>query len=537
MSFIFKMPDIGEGIAEGEIVQWFVNEGDTIQEDAPLLEIQNDKLVQEVPSPVTGKIVKIHVTGGTVATVGDVLVEIDAEGHNDAAPAPTAEAAPAAPAASGAQIYTFHLPDVGEGIAEGEIVQWFVNEGDAIEEDAPLLEIQNDKLVQEVPSPVTGTITKILVAPGTVSNVGDSLVEINATSGAGLNDAKAVKAAPAPTAAPVAASTPQPTVVGEVYADNSIAGRVLAMPSVRQYARDKNVDLTQVVATGRRGHVTKADVDAFVSGGAQAAQPAVATPTTPAAQPAAKEVVAAPVPATPVVVKGDVTREKMTPTRRAIAKAMLNSKAQAPHVTLFDEVEVSQLIAHRSKFKAVAADKDIKLTYLAYIVKAVTAVVRKYPVLNASVDATTDEIVYKNFFNVGIAADTPHGLYVPNIKNADAKGIFTIADEITTLAKAANDGTLAGPDMRDGTVTISNIGSARGQWFTPILNFPEVAIFGIGRIDKKAIVLEDGTIGVGNMMNLSLSFDHRIIDGMTAQLAMNELKRLLKDPEVLLMEV
>ncbi|WP_331836261.1 2-oxo acid dehydrogenase subunit E2 [Erysipelothrix piscisicarius] len=161
---------------------------------------------------------------------------------------------------------------------------------------------------------------------------------------------------------------------------------------------------------------------------------------------------------------------------------------------------------------------------------------RKYPILNSSVDDSTQEIVYKNFINIGFAADTPHGLYVPNIKNADSKGIFTVAKEISTLAAAANDNTLAGADMRDGSITISNIGSARGLWFTPIINYPEVAILGVGRIDKKPVVLADGTIGVGNMLALSLSFDHRIIDGALAQNAMNELKRLLNNPELLLME-
>ena len=192
----------------------------------------------------------------------------------------------------------------------------------------------------------------------------------------------------------------------------------------------------------------------------------------------------------------------MSLTRKAIANAMVNSKAKAPHVTLFDEVDVTKLMEHRNKFKEIAAEQDIRLTFLAYVVKAVTGVVRKYPVLNASVDEKAEEIVYKNFYNIGIAVDTEHGLYVPNIKEADTKSIFKIADEIVELAGAANDGKLKGPDMRDGTITISNIGSARGLWFTPILNYPEVAIFGMGRIEKKPVVKEDGSIGIGNMMAL-----------------------------------
>lgn len=525
MSNIFKMPDLGEGILEGEIVQWLVAEGDTVEADAPLVEIQNDKMVQEVPSPQAGKITKLFVAEGEVVNVGEDLVEFDGDGASPAVEAPTQEATPAAPAAS-AGAFTFNLPDLGEGMVEGEVVQWLVAEGDAIEEDAPLVEIQNDKMVQEVPSPVAGTISKILVAEGNVATVGEALVEIASDS------APAQEASPAQTAAP-APSAPQAQVEGKVYADNTIAGRILALPSVRHYAREKGVDLTQVVATGKRGHVTMDDVKTFLEGGAPA--PAVeAAPEQAAAPQAAAPKTAAP--AQPIKVDGDTERVPMTMTRKAIANAMVNSKAKAPHVTLFDEVEVSALMAHRSKFKDVALEQDVRLTFLAYVTKAVTAVARKFPDLNASVDDATQEIIYKNFYNIGIAVDTEHGLYVPNIKDADKKSMFDIAKEIVVHAGNANDGKLAGPDMRDGTITISNIGSARGQWFTPIINYPEVAIFGMGRIDKKPIVLEDGTLGIGNVMYLSLSFDHRIIDGMTAQLAMNELKRLLSDPEILLME-
>lgn len=527
MSFVFKMPDVGEGIAEGEIVQWFVKEGDTIAEDAPLLEVQNDKLLQEIPSPVSGVIKKILVPAGTVSNVGDVLVEIDAEGHSSA----TEAAAPVAVEAktevsTGGSTFVFKLPDVGEGIAEGEIAQWFVKVGDTVSEDSPLLEVQNDKLLQEIPSPVSGTILKILVEPGTVSTVGDPLVEI-AIEGAAPVTKNSTVVTPTAVDKPVATASVPTGVAG-----NEIAGRVLALPSVRQYARKLGVDLSKVVATGKRGHILTSDIDAFV-GGTQVAP--VTSAETPAKAPVTQTTALEP--ARPITVQGSVTREKMTPTRRAIAKAMVNSKAKAPHVTLFDEVEVSRLVNHRKRFKDVAAEQDVKLTFLPYIVKALVSVVRKYPILNSSVDDTTDEIVYKNFYNIGIATDTAHGLYVPNIKNADTKGIFTIAKEISVHAKNANDGKLSGADMREGTVTISNIGSARGLWFTPIINHPEVAILGVGRIDKKPIVLEDGTVGVGNMLALSLSFDHRVIDGMTAQLAMNEVKRLLSDPELLLMEV
>ncbi|WP_154064677.1 dihydrolipoyllysine-residue acetyltransferase [Enterococcus faecalis] len=538
MAYQFKLPDIGEGIAEGEIVKWFVKPGDTINEDDTLLEVQNDKSVEEIPSPVTGTVKNIVVPEGTVANVGDVLIEIDAPGHedNDAAPAaPAQEQTPAQPAAvptteAAGGFFQFKLPDIGEGIAEGEIVKWFVKAGDTINEDDSLLEVQNDKSVEEIPSPVTGTVKNIVVPEGTVANVGDVLVEIDAPS---HNSAAPAAAAPATDAPKAEASAPAASTGVVAAADPN--KRVLAMPSVRQYAREKDVDITQVTATGKGGRVIKADIDAFVSGGSQAAPAteAAATEAAPKAEAAAPK-------AAPKAFTSDLgemeTREKMTPTRKAIAKAMVNSKHTAPHVTLHDEVEVSKLWDHRKKFKDVAAANGTKLTFLPYVVKALTSTVQKFPILNASIDDAAQEIVYKNYFNIGIATDTDHGLYVPNVKNANTKSMFAIADEINEKAALAIEGKLTAQDMRDGTITISNIGSVGGGWFTPVINYPEVAILGVGTIAQEPVVNADGEIVVGRMMKLSLSFDHRIVDGATAQKAMNNIKRLLADPELLLME-
>ena len=538
MAYQFKLPDIGEGIAEGEIVKWFVKPGDTINEDDTLLEVQNDKSVEEIPSPVTGTVKNIVVPEGTVANVGDVLIEIDAPGHedNDAAPAaPAQEQTPAQPAAvptteAAGGFFQFKLPDIGEGIAEGEIVKWFVKAGDTINEDDSLLEVQNDKSVEEIPSPVTGTVKNIVVPEGTVANVGDVLVEIDAP---GHNSAAPSVAAPATDAPKAEASAPAASTGVVAAADPN--KRVLAMPSVRQYAREKDVDITQVTATGKGGRVIKADIDAFVSGGSQAAPAteAAATEAAPKAEAAAPK-------AAPKAFTSDLgemeTREKMTPTRKAIAKAMVNSKHTAPHVTLHDEVEVSKLWDHRKKFKDVAAANGTKLTFLPYVVKALTSTVQKFPILNASIDDAAQEIVYKNYFNIGIATDTDHGLYVPNVKNANTKSMFANADEINEKAALAIEGKLTAQDMRDGTITISNIGSVGGGWFTPVINYPEVAILGVGTIAQEPVVNADGEIVVGRMMKLSLSFDHRIVDGATAQKAMNNIKRLLADPELLLME-
>ena len=223
----------------------------------------------------------------------------------------------------------------------------------------------------------------------------------------------------------------------------------------------------------------------------------------------------------------------MSGIRKAIAKAMVNSKHTAPHVTLMDEVDVTNLVAHRKQFKQVAADQGIKLTYLPYVVKALTSALKKYPVLNTSIDDNTDEVIQKHYYNIGIAADTEKGLLVPVVKNADRKAIFEISNEINELATKAREGKLAPAEMKGASCTITNIGSAGGQWFTPVINHPEVAILGIGRIAEKAIV-RDGEIVAAPVLALSLSFDHRMIDGATAQNALNHIKRLLNDPQLII---
>ena len=421
--------------------------------------------------------------------------------------------------------FQFKLPDIGEGIHEGEIVKWFVKPGDKVQEDDVLCEVQNDKSVVEIPSPVEGTVLEVLVDEGTVATVGQVLITFDAP---GYEDLKfkgdeeeeapkqeeAAPAAPQETAAPAAAAN----------SEVDLNRRVIAMPSVRKYAREKGVDIRLVFGTGDNGRVLKSDIDAFVNGGA----PAASVAETRAAETA---LAAAPIP------EGDFpeTREKLGPIRKVIAKAMVNSKHTAPHVTLMDEVDVTKLVAHRKKFKPIAAEKGIKLTFLPYVVKALTSALREFPALNTSLDDEAQEIIHKHYYNIGIAADTDRGLLVPVVKHADRKSVFAISNEINELAEKARDGKLAPNEMKGASCTISNIGSAGGQWFTPVINHPEVAILGIGRIAQKPIV-RDGEIVAAPVLALSLSFDHRIIDGATGQKALNHIKTLLSDPELLLME-
>lgn len=450
-----------------------------------------------------------------------------------------------------ASLFEFRLPDIGEGIHEGEIVKWFIKAGDEVNEDDIICEVQNDKSVVEIPSPVKGKVLEVLVSEGTVSVVGDVLVRLDAPGYENIAfKGQHAEEAPTTTPVPEAADAVQAKVQesyeqSEPKTDSAplspVAAiepkaHVIAMPSVRKYAREKNVDLRIVPGSGKNGRVNKQDVDAFLQGGV--APVAAATNTEVAVEvvteaPAAKQEAPKAIP----IPEGQYpeTREKMSGIRKAIAKAMVNSKHTAPHVTLMDEVDVTKLVASRKKYKEVAAAQGIKLTFLPYVVKALTSALRKFPALNTSIDDATNEIVHKHYYNIGIAADTDKGLLVPVVKDADRKAIFSISAEINELATKARDGKLAPAEMKGATCTISNIGSAGGQWFTPVINHPEVAILGIGRIAEKPVVL-NGEIVVAPVLALSLSFDHRMIDGATAQNALNHIKRLLNDPELLLME-
>ncbi len=444
----------------------------------------------------------------------------------------------------------FKMPDIGEGMAEGEISDWLVKVGDQVKTDDSVAEVQNDKLLQEILSPYSGKVTKLFVEPGTTVKVGEPLIEFDGDgSGSAADDgqkgkteAKEIeepaeskkKTAVSSQASPAAPTSDSSNSSGAATASN---GNILAMPSVRHYAHEHGIDLSQVTASGHHGHITMSDVENFSTSSAAPEkepenQPSEAETTTKqtASESAPTKKAAAPDP----LKEGRVS---MTPVRKAIAKAMSLQNSTIPTVTNFDQTEVSKLVAHRKQFKPIAADQNIHLTYLAYAAKALAATAKKFPEINASLDMDKQEIVYHDDINLGIAVNAPSGLYVPVIAHADQKSIMAIAQEIEDLAAAVRDGSIKPDQMRGGTITISNIGSARGTWFTPIINAKEVAILGLGSIVKEPIISDDGTIVAGQMMKLSLSYDHRLIDGMLGQTSMNYLKSLLADPAYMLMEV
>jgi pyruvate dehydrogenase E2 component (dihydrolipoamide acetyltransferase) len=436
--------------------------------------------------------------------------------------------------------FEYRFPELGEGLHEGEIVKVHIKVGDTVTDDDIIMEVQNDKAIVEVPCPVNGKVLEVLVKDGQVCHVGEVVAIIDAEGDLPEQAAPAAESpkaeAPKAAEAPVAEASKAEAPAAPAAAPKAAGGPVLATPSVRKFAREKGVDLTQVGGTGKNGRITRDDVNGFSGAPAALANDAAA----PAAQSSNAEVVAkGEVKSAPTTAGTAYRPEERVPfkgIRKIIANAMSKSVYTAPHVTIMDEVDVTELVALRAKYKPYAEKKGSKLTYLPFIVKALVAACREFPILNATLDEANQEIVLRKYYNIGIATDTENGLIVPVIEDADRKNLFKIADSIRDLAARGRDGKLAANELKGSTISISNIGSAGGMFFTPVINFPEVAILGTGRITEKAIV-RNGEIVAAPVMALSLSFDHRLIDGATAQNFMNHIKTLLGQPELFIMEV
>ncbi|MBJ6363677.1 dihydrolipoamide acetyltransferase family protein [Paenibacillus sp. GCM10012307] len=426
--------------------------------------------------------------------------------------------------------FEYRFPELGEGLHEGEIIKVHIKAGDTVTDEDIIMEVQNDKAIVEVPCPVNGKVQEVLVKDGQVCHVGEIVAIIDAEGdipeqAAPAQQEEAAPAAKAEEKAEAAPAASAPAAAQSAPAE--AAGLILATPSVRKYAREKSVALAGVTGSGKNNRITREDVDQIAAGGGTS----TAVEAAPAAKVESKTAPAA-------VQTGDRPEERVPfkGIRKVIAGAMSKSVYTAPHVTLMDEVDVTQLVELRTKAKPLAEKKGVKLTYLPFIVKALVAGLREFPILNATLDEANQEIVLRKYYNIGIAADTENGLIVPVVQDADRKSIWMIGSEIKDLATRGRDGKLAPHELKGSTMTITNIGSAGGMFFTPVINFPEVAILGTGRISEKAVV-KNGQIVAAPVMALSLSFDHRLIDGATAQNFLNYIKQLLADPELLVMEV
>ncbi len=397
----------------------------------------------------------------------------------------------------------FRFPDVGEGITEGEIVRWLVKEGDEVQVDQALAEIETDKAIVEMPSPYAGTVLKVHFKEKDLVKVGQALVTIG-EKGESLAEAEpGAPAAPSPAARPATAAPTPPSGTG---------GEILATPKVRALARELGVDIAAVRGTGPDGRVTEDDVRA------------------PRPVPAEKK------PAVKIKAKydlyGNLERIPLRGVRRATAKKMRESLDHAAHVTHCDEADAGPLDALREKMKPEVEAAGAKLTYLPFIVKALIEALKLHPTLNATLDEEEDEIVVKKYYNIGIAVDVPDGLIVPVVKFSDQKSLADIAVEIQTLAKAARERTLDLADMKGGTFSITNVGVIGGDFATPIINYPEVAILATMKIADRARVA-NGAVVIRKTLPLCLAFDHRVVDGAEAARFTKDLIRFLEAPESL----
>ena len=408
--------------------------------------------------------------------------------------------------------FVFNFPDVGEGIHEGRVVEWLVAEGDVVAEDQALVKVETDKAVVELPSPYSGTVLRLHAAADSEIFVGDPLVTIGEAGEELPEDlAPAAEAAPATAPAPPLADVEAPTeAVG--------ARRPLATPRTRALARKLGVDLQSVQGLGSGGRITDEDVERAADGGV----PAASAPPT------------APVGRVTATADGEVERVPITHLRKIIAGAMRTAKHTAAHVTHVDEADVTDLIAHYRRAKPVIEERTgVRFTLLPLFIKALVATLQKHPILNASVDEERGEILFKKYYNIGIAVDTPEGLIVPVIRDADRKDMVELAAEVADKAERARNRQLGLEELRGGSCTITNIGPLGGIFATPIINVPELAIVGLHAI-KERVEVVDGEMAIRKMMYLSVSFDHRYIDGAEGARFMSDMVRLVSEPMMLM---
>jgi len=431
--------------------------------------------------------------------------------------------------------FDFYMPDIGEGVVEGEIVGWKVKEGDQVSLDQPMVEVMTDKATVEIPSPRAGRIVKINYKDGDICPVGKVLVVIEETGAA------ASASAPAP-AVPVARSdnghtmphaaggAPSSAVAAgiEVIDATASRARVLATPATRRLARQLGIELGRVPGTGKHGRVTRDDVRAFEAKGDTASTAIVPVRETALDLREASRRSAA---------MGYVEeRVPLRGIRKKIAEAMSRSVHTAAHFTYVEEIDMTELVAVRERAKARAAERGVKLTYLPFIVKAVVSGLKKWPQLNAALDEAAQEIVRKKYYHIGIAAQGPQGLAVSVVRDADLRSIFELSREIDRLGEAVRTNTATRDELTGSTFTISSLGKLGGVMATPIINFPEVAILGVHKIEERPAV-RDGQIVARHLMNLSISVDHRLADGWDGAMFLQDVKALLEDPTTMFMEM
>ncbi|WP_428820476.1 dihydrolipoyllysine-residue acetyltransferase [Microbulbifer sp. MCCC 1A16149] len=555
---VIKVPDLG-GADQVDVIEIAVAVGDTVAEEDALIVVEGDKASMDVPAPVAGKILSISVKEGDKVSEGDVIGEMETDAAGDSAdeaseeaapapaeesaPAPAAEEAPApAPAAAGEEKEEeIKVPDLG-GADAVDVIEISVSAGDSVEEGDALIVVEGDKASMDVPSSASGTIVSISVKEGDKVSTGDVIGVIKTLSGGesgggesgGAAPAPAAAApAPAPAAAPAAAASASqeppaaPQKDPHVERDHTPSAEVYAGPAVRKLARELGVTLNKVKPTGPRGRVTKDDLHAYIKEQVKKAESGAVSGV-------GGNIGIAPMPEIDFSQFGPVTTEPMSKIHKLTAANMSRNWLNVPHVTQFDDADITELEDFRKAMKAEAEKRGVKLTPVPFLLKAAAAALREVPSFNVSLHNDGEHIVKKDYVHIGMAVDTPKGLMVPVIRDVDKKGLYELAEEATAMAIAARDGKLKPRDMQGACFTISSLGAIGGTGFTPIVNAPEVGILGVSKLAVRP-EWNGKEFVPRKMLPLALSYDHRAVNGGDAGRFLTYLAGVLADVRRLLL--
>ncbi|HHT0591691.1 TPA: dihydrolipoyllysine-residue acetyltransferase [Legionella anisa] len=512
-----KIPDIG-GATQVDVIEIMVQVGDQIEIDTPLITLESDKASMEIPSPVVGKITKLRIKVGDKVSEGDVILLATVEKKSYTEKENKIQAAKnesenkeenktqVAQENKSESIKEVKVPDIG-GATQVDVIEVMVQVGDEIELDTPLITLESDKASMEIPSPIAGKITKLNLKVGDKVSEGDLILLAAAENGAKAESAT-IPVEQEPESAPEPSSSVEPAKKSEevspkpVFADSESSKVIAAGPAVRRMARELGVSLTEVKGTGRKDRITKEDVQTYVK-------------TRLSVQPGQGSFGIQPNPSIDFTQFGEIETRPLNKIKKLTGINVHRSWITIPHVTQFDAADITDVEAFRKSEAEHAKENGYKLTLLAFVCAVVSKALKVFPQFNASLDATSTNLIYKKYCNIGIAVETPNGLVVPVIRNVDTLSVAEIATEMTRLSTKARDKGLMPADMAGGCFTISSLGGIGGTAFTPIVNSPEVAILGLSRSEIKP-VYENGTFQPRLMLPLSLSYDHRVIDGAEA---------------------
>jgi pyruvate dehydrogenase E2 component (dihydrolipoamide acetyltransferase) len=511
------VPDIGD-FKEVEVIEVLVKPGDAVSKEQSLITLESDKATMEIPSPSAGVVRQLTIKVGDKVSKGSPILLLDEKGNGETAPeeklkppppAQKAEPAPPARAApAGGGTMTVPVPDIGD-FKEVEVIEVLVKPGDAVSKEQSLITLESDKATMEIPSPAAGVVKDLKVKVGDKLSKGSPILVLESKDAPAPAKAEAPKAQPSkPTSVPAAAAPAAPPVPREPREET--VAKPHASPSVRKFARELGVDLTRVQGSGPKGRILHPDVQAFVKGAlAKGVRPADkgGQGGLPFNLPAWPEVDFAKF--------GPVETKPLSRIQKLSGPYLHRNWVSIPHVTQFDEADITDLEAFRKAQTVETEKKGFKLTMLAFMIKACVTALKAFPQFNASLDKSGENLIIKKYYHVGVAVDTPGGLVVPVVRDADRKGVFDIAHELGEISKLARDGKLKPGDMQGGTFSISSLGGIGGTAFTPIINAPEVAILGVSRSALRP-VWDGKQFAPRLILPLSLSYDHRVIDGATA---------------------